>query len=408
MVSTDAGDDIALDTAVTLDGLPTVKCTFSNAASGTYQADFIFNNARNIAKFKTIQVPIRVTTVEAAAGVALTSPAFQVWLTFSDGTTMRLQCDATNVPPNTWHVFSFSRQSPTGMVSFGGAAAMNTADTLTITKIRIVQSTIATSVNYPIWVGPIRVDGRTTGRVSIVMDGEYISQYTLLKPLLDAYRLKTSLAITNYDIGLSGRMTEAQIDEMYDDGHECIDHTFNSSKVGGYSNATDWPAASDIMADKLAQRDYFISRGWVRGLGFAVNAFTNPFIGTNNGARQKLIQDAFLAGGIIASRASTALYTSQIPCGNPAIKPFHLRGAIQITSTDTDAAVKAIIDQAELNGEWAIISVHRAVTSAPGALEMTTANFASWFSYAREREDAGGIVVAPMGETYNYYWGARS
>ncbi len=405
MVSTDAGDDIALDSTVQLDGVSVPKCTFSNAASGTFLADFTFTNAVSLKGFKTIQLPLKITSSDSTGGVALNTAPFQVWLYLSGGGTIRLQCDAANVPPGYWHVFSWSRESPAGMVTFAsGATAWSDLDSQTITKVRIVQATIAASVSYPVWVGPLRCDARSRGVVSIVMDGQYSSQYTILKPLLDQHKIKTSLAIVNSDIGGTGRMTVDQISEMYREGHECIHHTYDGTKTNGYLNATDWATAAAISSDIKLGFAYFITQGWTRGIGKIVNAFSNPFDKAVATARQQLILSAMRSAGVQCSRASTGLYTTQMSLGYSGVKPFHLRGAIQITSTDTASSIQTIIDQAETNGEWAIITVHRAVESSPGSLEMTTANFATWLAYLKARVDAGGIDVRPLGEAYDKYF----
>lgn len=405
MVSTDAGDDVALDSTVPLDGMATVKCTFSNAASGTYIAEFAFTNALSLKNFRTLQVPVKITSSDSASGVALNTAALQVWLYLSGGGTVRLQCDAANVPPGHWHVFSFSRESPSGLVTFsGGATAWTDLDSQTVTKVRIVQGTIAASVDYPVWFGALRCDARAKGAVSIVMDGQYISQYTLIKPLLDQYGLKTSLALVNSDIGGSGRMTAAQIGQLYGEGHECIHHTYDGTKTNGYLNATDWPAAADISADIKNGFDYFIDQGWTRGLGKIVNAYDNPFGKAVATARQKLILAAMRAAGVQCSRASTNLYTTQMSLGYRGVTPFHLRGSVQITSTTTAADIQTIIDQAETNGEWAIITVHRAVESSPSTLEMTTANFRTWIDHLAARVAVGGVTCQPMGEVYDQHF----
>jgi hypothetical protein len=90
--------------------------------------------------------------------------------------------------------------------------------------------------------------------------------------------------------------------------------------------------------------------------------------------------------------------------GYNGVQPFHLRGAVQITNTTSVADINAVIDQAANNSEWAIITIHRAVTSSPGSLEMTTANFERWIAYLATVVDAGNLSVAPMGEVWDRYF----
>lgn len=405
MVSGDAGDDIALDTTVTLDGLPTAKCTWSNAASGTFLADFTFTNEVSLAGFRTIQVPVKITANLTASGVGLAASPFQIWIYLFGGSSIRLQCDFANIPPDSWHVFSFSRESAAGLVTFGGGATWASLDTLTVTKVRVVQATIAASVSYPVWIGSLRCDARARGCVSVVMDGCYISQYTVAKPVLDTYNLKSSLAVVNSYMGSSASyMTSSQVDEMYRQGHECIHHTYDGTKTNGYVNATDWPTAASIATDIKAGYNYFVNQNWVRGLGKAVNAFANSFVPGTAVARQQLIQSAMNMAGVQCSRASVGLYTTQMSLGYAGVKPFHIRGALQVTSTDTAAAIKTVIDQAEKNGEWAVLTFHRVVESGAGSLETTTAIFTEVCAYLDARRSAGQLDVLPFGEAYDRYF----
>lgn len=406
MVSTDAGDDIALDTAKMLDGISMAKCTFSNAASGTFIAEFTFANAVSLKGYKTIQVPVEITCNEAASGVGQAATPFQIWMYPSGGGTIRLLCEFDNIPPGGRHVFTFGRESPAGLVTFSGttASSWDILDSQTITKVRIVQGTIAASVSYPVWVGSMRADARAQAFVSIVMDGEYSSQYSLIKPLLDRYAFKTSLAVTYADIGTAGRMSFAQLDECNLGGHELILHCFDSTKTGGYANATDWPSGAVISEDIRAGFSAFRARGWKSGIGKIVNSFTNPFVSGTAQARQKLVYSAMRAAGVECSRASAGLYTAQMSLGFSGVKPFHVRGGIQISNTHTAADVIAKIDQAENNGEWCVITIHRAVQSSPGSLEMTVAEFATWLDYLNERTRRGGVAVAPFGEVYDLHF----
>jgi peptidoglycan/xylan/chitin deacetylase (PgdA/CDA1 family) len=241
--------------------------------------------------------------------------------------------------------------------------------------------------------------------VSFVLDGCYISQYTLMRPIFDAYGIKVSLAVVNSFIGSGASyMTLAQVDQMYDEGHECIHHTYDGTKQNGYANATDWTSAAAIADDIGQQWAYFRTQGWLSGVGFAVDAFSNPFAKTVTASRQALLKAAFSMAGVRCSRASVALYTTQMSLGYHGVRPYFLRGAIQVTSTDTAASIKAVIDQAEANGEWAIITLHRAVASGAGSLETTTAILEEVCAYAAQRVADGNLMVGPMGQAYNRHF----
>jgi hypothetical protein len=248
--------------------------------------------------------------------------------------------------------------------------------------------------------------------VSIVMDGEYSSQYSMIHPMLARSGIRASFAITNSDIGQSGRMTAAQLDEMYGYGHEMIHHTFDATKSGGYMNATDWPSALAISEDVRSQWAYFRTRGWYRGIGFGVWSFTSPFDSSYAQSRQNLVRDAVRNGGLTAIRRSVPYNETGkhlVPISRMPIDPLVIVGGCQITNTDTAAVVRGVIDAAEATGQWAIITVHRAVadSATPGPLEMRESAMREWIEYAAARQSAGGIIVAPFGETYSQLFGDR-
>lgn len=423
------GEAVAIDTGVQIDGQSAVKCTFSSTTAVspgstlTYIADFSFTNPISLTNFKTIQIPVLITSSEALnGGLGSLSTPFQIWIYSSANKRYQMQCVFEGQPPKRLQTYSFSRTVTNGnfvsamgtWIFSGGATAFSELDgTEYVTKIRIVQAhtnnstTGANASTYPIWVGPVRADARTVGRVSIVMDGEYQSQYTILKPMLDKWGIKTSLAITNADIGTTTgplpRMTLAQINQMYQQGHECVHHTYDSTKTNGYVNATDWPSAALISADLKNQWDFFRTQGWLRGIGKCVAGFAESFITTTTAARQALVYAGLQAGGAECWRKSTNFYTQQTSLGNKATAPFMLRGAIQIASTNVAQDVINIIDQAELNGEWAIITIHRAVPdgTTPSGLEMTASNMQTWIDYLGYRAQVGQLMVQPMGEVYD-------
>jgi len=402
-LSAGTGAACALDSTVTLYGKPAVKCTFSTAASDTFIATFTLTNPVRLRDVQTIQVPILFTSNLTSNGIAA---PFQVWLQTSNSKSIRMQLYFQYYQSGVWNTWSFNRSSAS--VITNTMAELDAAG-VTITSVKIVAITNATAANSnPIWVGEITADARAEkGRVSIVMDGEYTSQYTKIFPLLKQYGFRASLAITNSEIGLAGHMNEVQLGEMNDAGNELIHHTFNASKAGGYGNATDWPAAADISEDMRAQWAYFAAKGWTRGIGYCVWGFTYGFNGTYTQARQDLVAAGLKNGGAIAVRKSGP-YNSEasagamlVPMVKAPVNPLVVDGAIQITSTHTAQDIKNIIDTAERTGQWAIITVHRAVDASPGSLEMLTSDFAGWMAYLAQRSVAGGVIVEPFGEAYN-------
>ena len=409
LVSANAGEGFALDPSVTLDGYQSVKCTFSNAASGTYIGKNVLPTPIWVANLQTLQIPIRFSSNNSASGIGQGSNKFQIWLQTAGSENIRFLCEIDLHRPNAWFVVSANKDATSAVLTVGGAGITQLSDftNKTITEIRIVQVTNANSPNTTVWVGPIRQGVRGRGRVSIVMDGEYISQYTYMRPMLNQYGLRASLALVTGNIGYdSSYMTEQQIIDMRNDGHECIHHTYSRTKTGGYGNATDWPASSDIAADVQAQWAYFRSKGWTEGIGYGVWGYTYGYSASNSDARQALVTDGLISGGIKAMRKSVPRDVLQTSGNWPsAVDPLVIDGAIQITSTNTAANVQAVIDKAEANGEWAIITVHRSVldSATPGSLEMKNGDMNTWLSYLAGRIRLGGVDNVTFSEGCKLY-----
>jgi len=408
LVSANAGEGFALDPSVTLDGYQAVKCTFSNVASGTYIAKNVLPTPIWVANLQTLQIPIRFSSNNSASGIGQGSNKFQVWLQTASSKNIRFLVEIDLHRPNAWTCVSFNKDATSAALIFGGGAtSLTDFVNETITEVRVVQVTNANSPNTTVWIGPIRQGVRGRGRVTIVMDGEYISQYTYLRPLLNQYGLRASLALVTGNIGYDATyMTEAQVAEMRGDGHECIHHTFSRTKTGGYGNATDWPAASDISADAQSQWSYFRSKGWTEGIGYGVWGYTYGYTSANSDARQSMVTSGLIAGGIKAMRKSVPRDVLQTSGNWPsAVDPLVIDGAIQITSTNTPSDVQAVIDKAEANGEWAIITVHRAVldSATPGSLEMKNGDHNTWMAYLAGRIRLGGVDNVTFSEGCKLY-----
>lgn len=409
--STGTGFAFALDSTVLCNGKPAVKCTLqSDAGAQTFIGIWTPTNPIRLRDVESVQVPILFTSTN---GSAIDYTSLKVWLMLSDGKSIRLSFSALTAAhqAGVFQTVSFSR----------GAAAVTQdpmssldAASVTVTSVRVVVMTTGNASAFPIWFGEVRADvARKPGRVVLCMDGEYTSQYSMIFPVMRALGLTGSLAVTNADIGLAGRMSATQIDEMYANGWECIHHTYGSTKANGYVNAADWPTSLVIAEDIRAQWAYFRTRGWTRGIGYGVWGYAYAFTSAYTQARQNLVRDGLKAGGILAMRKSVPYNnenaTSLVPMTRMPIDPLVITGGIQVTSTDTYSNLIAVIDAAESRGELAIITIHRAVadTATPGSLEIRIGDLSKALRHLANRVSAGGIVCEPFGATYSKLFADR-
>lgn len=401
LVSANAAEAVAIDSTVTIGGQSAVKCTFSTAASATYIARWTPTNTISLKNFTNIRIPFKITGCDLTCSTGLA-----VWLKCASGKNIRLTIPHTATVPGEWNFATWNKAEISGTVSFaGGATGWDLFDSEQVNAIDIIASTVTASNGYPIWLGPIAVNTRAKkGMLSLRMDGEYDSQYTLIAPLLAAAKMTASLALTHADIGTGGRMSAAQISEMYAAGHEVILHTFDSSKVNGYANATDWPSGylitQDINAAWAAQR----AAGWTRGIGKMVEGFSGNYFGASTAAaRQKLLKSAFRAAAVEAMAMITTGYnmnSSGYPLG---IRTPIIRCNKSITSSTTAGDVIAVIDAAIAAGEWACLVAHKAVadSATPSGNEMRISDFATWIAYAASKVASGNLIVAGLSEIYD-------
>lgn len=413
--STGTGFAAALDAAVLCNGKPALKLTPpSDASAQTLIATWTPTNPIRLRDVQSIQIPLMTSAIN---GTNCDWNTLKVWLQTSDGKSVRLSLSpmTSSHQSGVFQTYSLSRDAAvanaTDPVSSLDAAGV------TITSIKAVIATTASGTVAPLWLGEVRSDTkRTPGRVVIVMDGEYLSQYSMIFPVMQALGLVGSLAITGVDIGTSNagyqRMSAAQISEMYAAGWECISHTNDSTKQNGYVNASDWASAAAISEDVRANWALFRANGWLRGIGYGVWGFAYAFTASQTQARQQLVRDGLRAGGMLAMRKSVPFNGENgkvlMPMARMPVDPLNILGAIQVTSSDTDATIKAVIDAAEARGELAIITLHRAVadTETPGSLEIKIGQLAAALQYLAQRVAAGGIVVEPFGATVSRVWGS--
>lgn len=409
--SNGGGEAISLDSAVMIDGVPSLRITLGNA--GVFIADFIFSAPHVNAAMISLQIPFRCSSNQTAF---VSGNAPQLWLfTDATGATQQFRIDsagqalsATYQRANQTHIISMVPGSTQQGWSFSGTPLPTTSadmDALTINRLRFVFAVPSGVAGESCWFGPIRRNGRRKAMVSIVMDGNYDSQAKYMLPMCEAQGIRASLALVHSGIGNANRMTYQQIDSAYQNGgHEVLHHTFDGNvKINGYASASDWPGLSDVQTDISAGMSNQLARGWTRGLGYAVHAMTHPFVPTVTAARQSLVAQAYANAGVKAIRASLGRGNGQMQpiCRPMLIDPYCICGAKQATNTDNAASLTAVVTRAKAAGEWAIFTFHRSVVSAPGSLEVLNSDFASFVASLGDDMRNGSVSVIPFSEACN-------
>lgn len=405
VVSGSAGAVAVMDSSVSIAGLPSLRVTMG--ATGTLQATFTFTTPITLAQLKKLQLPIRFSRNASDDGATQVFAAPTLWIVGSSGSQWRYGLATTGWRDNAWRVWSVAPGAATQGWTFGGSPLptdTTSMDADTIVSMRLVYAVNSIDAGETIWIGPITSGARRKGRVSVVMDGCYTSQDTNILPMMRSQGLRASLAIVNSLVGQAGAFGWSAVSRHYSDGHNVLHHTYDATggKTNGYVNATNWPTAASITADVAAGFADLTARGYTRGVGYGVWGYALPWLYATGKTRQDIVTNAVKAGGMRAMRngaVSGGAYTRLQPIAHvDFIDPLSIQGAIQITSTNTAQEVKDVIDRARDRGEWGVITIHRSVVSAPGALEMTNANFDDWISYLGAQVRLGGVDCTPFDE----------
>lgn len=391
-----APEAVTLDTSVTYRGQATQKLTLK--AGTTYQSNLALSPSITMAKMRTLQVPIRFSS---NAGFGAGVNHISLWIYDSTlGKQIRATIDTATLTPGEWHVVSVvPGAAAEGWIFGGGYTASSDIDAETVPRVRVVIVAPAGSDGVNIWLGPITMNARARGIVSIVADGQYSSQHSYIRPMLDGLGMRASFAIQSSLVGTANRMTAAQLGAAYSAGHEVMVHSGDGSKGGDYANAGKWADQAAIQADIVACRDYIEAAGWLRGARFAVHGGTLPWNSTVSNARQAEVLAAYRAAGIRAIRKSVGVYKRLQSIALPS-DPYLVQGAIQVTSTDVAQDIQDVCDRAEQRGEWGVITLHRSVldSATPGALEMRNGLLNTALEYIAGRARLGAVDVLPFGE----------
>lgn len=119
---------------------------------------------------------------------------------------------AGNLKRNGWHLISIGASD---WVS-NGAPDWTTQ---TINAIRILYVNAPAQNNARIIIDDLLINNRAKAKVLLMTDRTFSEQYTFLRPLLNALKLRATFSITQSDIGQAGKMTEAQVNQLIADGH---------------------------------------------------------------------------------------------------------------------------------------------------------------------------------------------
>ncbi len=173
--------------------------------------------------------------------------------------------------------------------------------------------------------------------VTFVFDDGFEKTYSRAMPILQAQGEVACAAIVLNYIGIKDRMTAAQILALQNGGWEILGHSISHPDLTTLSGA-------DIENELKTSKEGFIA------LGFSIKNFVYPFYRHNANARviAKKYYRSARAGDV--SRTGFDI--------NPRIMRIFAMSAIDINVFDHLTALEGIVDDAEANNSWLMITAH--------------------------------------------------
>lgn len=298
------------------------------------------------------------------------------------------------IRPGEWFGLTLTPASYSG-TNWAGATNTGTLDWTTVQDFQIAVNDNGGSLPVTIYLGGwefLPVDTTySTGVVSFTFDDLYSSQYSNGLSYLAKYGYHATMYAIQDNIGTAGYMTQAQVDQSVQMGHEISPHAYNFAT----HNLTNGLVGA---SDATLLNDWGKLKGWMHQNGYhSVEHFCYP-------------QGKFDATLItrIKQQYSTACTTNDLTVETlPAGDRYRLRriplgftpGLNSQRTYGTHTSVGTInwlIDQVHANGGWLIFLVHDIVASPSGAdnKQVSTANWQATVDYV----NTIGVPVRTVGD----------
>ncbi|MFY0566010.1 polysaccharide deacetylase family protein [Archangium lansingense] len=218
-------------------------------------------------------------------------------------------------------------------------------------------------------------------RVSLNFD-DCLSSQLQAAAMLEARGMRGTFYINSGKLGLSGRLTVAQVRALQDAGHEIGGHTLTH------------PHLTTLSADEQ-RREICNDRVALLNQGFRVTSFAYPFGDKDSVTRQIVIDCNYNS-----ARESGGLRTPTGSSGNPyaeSVPPadaYAIRTHGSVQDTTSLATLQAYVLRAEESGGgWVPIVFHHICDGCGETYAITPANLAAFLDWLAPRASRGTTVV---------------
>ena len=181
------------------------------------------------------------------------------------------------------------------------------------------------------------ITDKNKGEIVFVMDDGWETQYTAGYALLQNYGYKGCVAVIPAAVGMEGYMTYHQLADMYLDGWDLLNHTYNHISL---------PELPEIEQAEQMKR----ARKWLHARGFKRGADVLVFPG---GSFDETTTQVMKKEGFTAGRSLKSLWDVRQDCSVEDVELCNL-----ISGMPIEHAIKAA-DKAMNNGSAVIFMLHK-------------------------------------------------
>lgn len=234
----------------------------ANVAAGTYsgrQSFLVYVDEFNEASTGFLNVDMNIR-VDNDGGFSGTWADFDVKAGY--GWNHIMVCDRVDSTASTANV---------GIANWndGGTAGWDWGSAMTFPKWRFRVSGIA-STNTKIYVAQVVTRAIFKSRHCHIIDDGLAAVYTLMRDYINSLEvIKPSLAIIGSKVNTGGYMTDTQINQLYEDGWEILNHTWLHESGKATESYAYWED------EILTNQEYLASNGWTRRNGH--RHFVSPY-----------------------------------------------------------------------------------------------------------------------------------
>ena len=370
------GATVAIDTAVTRDGNPTLRVTRATAGTSTvrilHTKEPVLDRNGRVGVWVFVEDYTKLTSF--IPKIALADD------TFGTGYFQTYNFADADKQFNGWHFVSFSGAEWTGT---WGAPNWATQPVFQI-WFDIITSGANCTVRFDQW----QIGWAGVPQILIIDDDGYAGWFTRGLPVLNAYGLKSAASIIGEIIGTNATWaTEQQLARAYAQGHELVPH--------GAQALTSLANEAAREADIRKNKDWLTSRGYTKGSDFYV--YPNGVYQTSAGNQE--IINILKRNGFKAARGTTSPRYAK-----PAVGYADNRWLLPIVGMDTATSASTIKQRIDLgveNGDLMILMLHDIVKAGGTGIDVTVDKLDEVCKYIAELVGQGKLSNVTPSQVYN-------